>query len=277
MIRTILIGLDGSPYSDAAVDLGVAWASRFDAMVVGLGIIDKPGICGPAAVPVGGGAYKEEVEEARLKDAERKIDLFLEKFELRCSEAQVAHKQLQEEGTPEEQIVLQSQRYDVILLGQQSYFAFETQEGPSHTLENVLQYSPRPVVAVPKDTPGGSTVMVAYDGSLQSARALQAVSASGVATDREVHIVSVNPDKVEAARVADRAVEFLGFHNIKAHPHPLAASDNCGALLLEKAQEFDAELMAMGCYGKNSFTSFFFGSVTKHVLQHTTRPLFLYH
>jgi nucleotide-binding universal stress UspA family protein len=33
-----------------------------------------------------------------------------------------------------EQIVLEAQRYDLVLLGQQTYFHFETQEGPGDTL-----------------------------------------------------------------------------------------------------------------------------------------------
>jgi hypothetical protein len=38
----MLIGLDGSPSSSAAVDLALRWARGFKAMLVGLGVVDQP-------------------------------------------------------------------------------------------------------------------------------------------------------------------------------------------------------------------------------------------
>ena len=49
MVRSILIGLDGSPHSETAVQLGVQWAHRFDALLTGLGVVDEPAICGVEA------------------------------------------------------------------------------------------------------------------------------------------------------------------------------------------------------------------------------------
>jgi nucleotide-binding universal stress UspA family protein len=40
MLRSILIGLDGSGYSTAALELGLRRAGQFEATLVGLGIID---------------------------------------------------------------------------------------------------------------------------------------------------------------------------------------------------------------------------------------------
>ena len=42
MIKSILIGLDGSPFSHAAVKLGMCWAKQLDAMLVGISIVDEP-------------------------------------------------------------------------------------------------------------------------------------------------------------------------------------------------------------------------------------------
>ena len=58
MLRSVLVGMDGSEYSMAAVDLGSQWAQRSGAVFVGLGIIDAPTISKPEPVPLGGSAYK---------------------------------------------------------------------------------------------------------------------------------------------------------------------------------------------------------------------------
>ena len=58
MLRSIVVGLDGSAYSAAAVALGIRWAQRSGAVLVGLGIIDAPTMCKPQPVPLGGSAYQ---------------------------------------------------------------------------------------------------------------------------------------------------------------------------------------------------------------------------
>ena len=125
----------------------------------------------PYAEPV---LYRERIASAR-----REVEQFLSDFSRRCAKAGVACKVLEDVGMPHEQIELQAQRYDLILMGQQTRFHFETQEGYDDTVRRVLKNSPRPVITVPArlrirpDEPG-HTVLVAYDGSLQSARALHA-------------------------------------------------------------------------------------------------------
>ena len=49
MLKSILIGLDGSPSSTAALELGIQWAKRFNALLVGIGIVDDATIYTPEA------------------------------------------------------------------------------------------------------------------------------------------------------------------------------------------------------------------------------------
>jgi len=62
MIRSMLIGLDGSSYSGVAIELGLQWSKKSGALLVGVGITDESMICQPEAVPLGGGAYKASRE-----------------------------------------------------------------------------------------------------------------------------------------------------------------------------------------------------------------------
>ena len=274
---TILVGLDGSAFSHNASNLGIEWARRFDAMLVGLGIVDEPAIAHPEMVPIGGGAYKEHADEVRVARATRQVEQFLEQFSLRCAEAGVSSKVLEVVGEAYAQILREAQRYDLILLGKQTYFHFATQEGPCETLQTVLKNTPRPVVTVPDRLPGGSTILIAYDGSLQAARALQAFQAVGLDDGREIHVVTVGTDHVEASRHADRAAEFLGFHGIKAAVQVLATSEDPAAVILGEAKRFNADLVVVGAYGRSAVHEFFLGSVTRTLLKESPIPLFLYH
>jgi nucleotide-binding universal stress UspA family protein len=121
MLRSILIGLDGSAFSTSAVELGFRWARQFNAFLVGLGIVDEPTIRESQVVQSGAGAQRGENTEARVEEARRKVAEFLEQFAIRCLEAGVPDKLVEKVGLPCERILLEAQRYDLILLGQQSY------------------------------------------------------------------------------------------------------------------------------------------------------------
>src|SRR2546430_15366409 len=110
---------------------------------------------------------------------------------LECTQAGVAFKLLEDEGLPANRIVLEAQRYDLILLGRKTYFHFETVDEPDPTLFQVLKHSPRPVVTVPSaPLREEGAVLVAYDGSLQASRALQAFESLGIGAGRPVEVVS---------------------------------------------------------------------------------------
>src|SRR5262249_15866454 len=150
MLRSILIGLDGSAHCRTALSLGIDWARRSNALLVGLGIIDEPTIRGAETVQVGGQTFADPIlYREYLADARPQVEQFLEQFALQCAEAGGAAKVLEDVGVPADEIVLEAQRYDLILLGQQTRFHFETHEDGNDTLGKVLKTSPRPVVVVP--------------------------------------------------------------------------------------------------------------------------------
>jgi nucleotide-binding universal stress UspA family protein len=83
MLRSALVALDGSPYSESASALAIDWATRFGARLLGLGVLDEPSIRGAEPVPLGGSAYKQARDEARMAEAHRRVVDFLTDFRAR--------------------------------------------------------------------------------------------------------------------------------------------------------------------------------------------------
>lgn len=277
MLKSILVGLDGSLCSQAAMDLGIDWARKYHAALVGIGVVDEPTILKPEIAPIGASYYKEHSDKVQLENVNKRIDSYLEHFTNRCSAAGVSPKPRKEIGDPAEQIILQSQRYDLTLLGQQTFFQFLHTEGPCDTLKKVLKGSCRPVVVVPEVPNGGDCVVILFDGSLQAARATQAFEALGLCHSKPVHIVAVDSVDELATGNVERAAEFLSYHGISATPHVIPGPDGIAASLLGKAKELDASLLVMGAYGRSMFHDFFLGSVTKQLLSECKIPMFVTH
>jgi nucleotide-binding universal stress UspA family protein len=283
MLRSILIATDFRESDASAVTLGIRWATKTGATLVGLGIVDEPGI--RALEPAWSVGGKPDVDpvyymgyEARLADVNHKVERHLELFSGRCSEAGVAHTEAKVVGAPHELIQEEAQTCDLILLSRGSRFRFiSTDDEGDVTLKKVLKDTPRPVVVVPKTTWPEGPVVVAYDGSLQAARSLAAFEATGLGESGKVHLVSVGSSAIATAERAERACKFLSHHKIDAVVHALSSSAPAEEVILEQARHLNAGLLVMGAYGRPVLREFFVGSVTRKMLEESPVPLFLYH
>jgi nucleotide-binding universal stress UspA family protein len=276
MLKTILIGLDGSPFSEIALEMALDWGRRFDAMLVGLSILDEPPLPPSKSHSSTNDSLAPRSERVVTSHARRKAEAFLGRFSVRCAQAGVACKVLEDNGRPWEVLVRESQRYDLVLLGKKTYFHFETVEVVDDTLHQVLRFGPRPVVTTP-EVLRGCGVLVAYDGSLAAARAVQALAATGLDEGEEVHVVAIDPNFTAAAECAGRAVEFLGYHDIKAAACPVAIEASPADVLLKEIRRLSPRLLVMGAYGRSPWRELLFGSTTRTLLKVSPVPLLLSH
>lgn len=276
MLRGILVGLDGSPFSDAAVALGLKWAKAANAILAGQTVIERPGL-NAAAIPAGSGYFRLAGDDKKLAEAKVAADQLLEAFACRCNAAEVKAKRLQDLGDPAWAILSQAQRYDLILLGLETYFRAMPGGGPCDTLDKVLHSPPRPVVTTPKNVGDGNTAVIGFDGSLQASRTLAAYVSTGLAATHENVVVTIDTDFDEATRTAERAVDYLALHGVTVKPRPVETRLDPASILLDHANEMKAGLVVMGAFGHSPLREFFFGSTTRGVLRDCKVPVMLYH
>ncbi len=277
MLPSILVGLDGSDTGRFAEDLGLQWAKRFDSLLVGIGVVDEPAIRGSQPEGRVNRSYKPVYDQLLAADR-RRVEQVLERFTMRCGEENVACKLLEDEGTPCDRLVAAVQRYDLLMLGCRTHFSYGCEGRPCKTLELVMRNTPRPVVLAPQaPIREGGGVVVAYDGSVQAGRALQAFLATGLESLGPVSVVTVHSEsQVDAARTADVAVEFLRFHQVAAQRVALVDQAKAKAFI-DFARQENAALIVMGVYGQPRMKEFFFGSATRMALKESPIPLFIYH
>ncbi|MFO0888069.1 MAG: universal stress protein [Isosphaeraceae bacterium] len=278
MVKTLLVALDGTADGEAALSLGIEWARRHEALLVGLVVVDEPGLHYPEERILGEAPHFRKIDQRLLRELTGEGERVLGAATLRCAREGVPFKPLEVAGSPCDRICREAERYDLILLGRES-LREGFSERPDDALTRILRRSPRPVVVVPSGCRSAGAVLIAYDGSLQAARTLQAFEASGLIGGRAVHVVSVHEDPREAARRAGRAVEFLSAHRIEAAP--VIVSEPGGAdpasVMLAHAETLDAGLLVMGVYGQSALRELFLGSTTRTMLREAPVPLFVWH
>ena len=275
MIRRALVAMDGSAHGATAATLALEWASRFGTELIGLGILDKPSITRPEPVSFGGTAFKRQRDEARLADAHRQVLQLLAEFERRCEAAGVRCTLVEDIGAPHEQIIAEAAGCDVVVLGRETHFQFETQDQPDLTLSKVLRGSPRPVVVVPREPAPGTGVLIAYGSGREVVRTLQTFALLEVAGDEPVCLLAIDHELARAEARLHPANQFLTAHGLRVALEPLASRDAPAAIILEQVRRRQPRLVVMGAHGHHPVRDLFLTSVTRAVLNEITVPVFV--
>lgn len=278
ILKSILVSIDRSSDTTPAMELALAWAGRYEAELVGVGFIDE------YAVEVAQEyLYKEglipNVNPPLINRIQQDYKRVLEQYAARCAEAGVSCTTPAEIGLSLDRVLFEAQRHDLIVMDRLRVLVPGFEGPQAQNLGRILKNSPRPVVLVPPHGAGGNRgeVVVAYDGSLQSARALYSAAFSVLEADAKVHIVSVATVRPDAARAADQAIAFLRLHQVDAAPHPIESHDSPATVILDQADRLGAGLVVMGAYGEPVLREFFLGSVSRTILKESRVPVFLAH
>jgi len=282
MIKSILVCLEGSASSKAATQTAIEIARECRASVVGLAIIDEPDICAGTPTGAWGASYKHERDQHLLSDARTHAADWLAEFERCRQDANIPGRSLEIIGRPAESIIGEMGLHDLTVMGRDANFRFLTESEDSATREKVLRHANHPVLLIPESKPGqlanlGPTVLVAYDGSDSSKRALNSFAQSGLAGSREVHVVTVGEDGEKAWDVAMKAVERLRTFGIEALTENIVSPLPTSEALVQFGRQLGASLMVMGAFAHSRFAEMLHGSGTRAVLEKSTAAICLQH
>ncbi|MCF4126804.1 universal stress protein [Methylobacterium sp. SyP6R] len=147
------------------------------------------------------------------------------------------------------------------------------------TIETALMASGRPVIAVPRTHPAfaGRRIVVAWDGSLQAARAANdALPLLRAAEAVELVTVGDPDDLLTTVPGADFA-RHLARHGVAVTVTDLPQVGGTADTLRGHAEQVRADLIVMGAYRHSRTREFVFGGVTRAFLLDAPVPLFLAH
>ena len=148
----------------------------------------------------------------------------------------------------------------------------EEQHLGSH-LESSIRALHRPILVVNNDFQTPKQIMLAYDGSDASGKALQLLVQSQRFAHLPVHLVTVGESAADAAVLQTRAMEKLSSrgHEVKA----AMLDGDPGETLLAYQVENDIDMTLMGAFSHTRLRDWVLGSLTVKMLLSSNRPLLL--
>ncbi len=145
-------------------------------------------------------------------------------------------------------------------------------------LETVLFESGRPIMVGPAETPKslGKTIVIAWNGSTESARALAFASPFLHRADA-VHVLTVEGGMV-AGPDGSQVQASLQRSGIAAQVHMVEqAGRSTGEAILEESSKLGADLLVKGAYTHSRLRQMIFGGATSHILSEAQVPVLMAH
>lgn len=283
-MHSILVTVDDTPSSLAARALAIDLARRTGASLRGLTGIELSDLDRVEAVPLGGVEYAYDRLKHREQQAvERRARVagLPAAFQRSLSEQGLEAPCSMIEADVRGALLREIETCDLVVTGRDTEFHLEPRDGVAPLVEHLITHGGRPVVVSGPAVAGGGPVMVAYDGSVPAAKALQMAALLGLfgssGSDGAAHVLSVHRDHSEASAIALRAGAFLKSHGVEANLDPCVAGGDPADHLMRRAAEIGARMLVMGAFGHRGFREILFGSCTRHLFDDAPLPLFIYH
>ena len=274
MIKKILVPTDGSESAGVAVSYAVSLAEQHDASLHGLHIIDVKLLEGPflrdISASLGTAPYVNYQNNISMILAERG-KAALSTFAEKCEAVGVSCETSQVTGSVPRSIIENSQLADLVVMGRGGEHVEWLDGLLGSTTEAVVRRADRPVLITERDTAEINRFVVAYDGSVHAKKALQIGAGIGESWHVPFDVLFVS--KNDGDGILKDAESYLEAHDVKVD-YVLREGDP-REVIVEYAQEREADLVVLGAYGHSKVLELVVGSTTAYTLNHSQCPVLL--
>lgn len=279
MIRKILLPLDSMDHTKAALELAGSIAKRNNAEISGIVVLDIPSIeSSIGMVPAGATYYAKELEEHKVDVAVKHINVLLDSFREFCKTHSIRYHIHTRQGTPSNKILEHAMFYDLLFLGNKNNYHINDKSSPIGSFDDIMDHSATPIISVPSELPFSfiegkpMKTVIAFDGSVQSVRAIQRFAKMRLFDEYDVKIVMADDDPKLAAHYLEDCETYLKSHDFE-NIETIYINDN----IIEYTDNFLynwADMFVLGAHSKKVMLDFMFGSLTKHLIKKGHKILF---
>jgi len=277
MIKSILLPIDGSNYSEALLDYGQFLARKFKSVLRILSIVDirlyewNMASGADAFVPV---VPSMEYQEESQRILEEKSDTILEKAAEILEKGNISYQTIKTSGIPTDEILYYSKTNDLVIMGIRGEYERWSNKLLGATVEAVTRQIGKPILLTEKTFKPFEQIICGYDGSEASIKALQLSAYFANSLKQSLQVISVLESEDESKAVLKEAEEYLLPYKIK---YQLLHESGDSAEVLVNAQNTAPKpsLMIIGSYGHSRLREAIIGSTTVQVMRNAQKPVLL--
>ena len=276
MIKSILVGIDGSEHSRTALRYATWLARRLDATVTGLHVVDIVSIEGSFFHDISGSLgfepYLDFTSKMREALHERGLAL-LDEFRETCGAEGVRCETALQIGIVPSEICERAREADLVVIGHRGVNQRFSTGLLGGAAESVTRQCPKPLLVTPLEFAEIKSPLLAYDGSQRASAAMHVAAEVCSQLGLPLSVLTVCRDEEQGEKIIDQARRYLASYSLETRPSVITgqAYERIPAEIREKHHD----LVFMGSHGHGRIIELVLGSTTEYVLRNAPCPVFL--
>ena len=243
----MLVGLDGSPNADEALEQAVVLASRFKATVV------------VAHVKETFGRGRRATDSGEL----------LQRAEERVKDAGLAVETILKHGNPDIELAALARYVDTVLVGRRGRSS--PAQAIGETVGSLIRIAERTVIVCGSKPSPMSACAIAYDGRETAQRALELVARFASVTHSVVHVIHATIDPAVGTMVVGEAEAVLSLQGVAFVTHLEPGTP--GAAVARIVEQTKCDALFAGAHVGSGRRSDVTVSHAEEILLHTDIPV----
>jgi len=274
MIKRILVGLGGTPFTTVATKIATELGDLHQAQLTGVTVVDTNKLDKVGPVPVGGAAYAKRMRERKAQITKEGTEQAIAAFKAHCSKQQVVCRRIEyEQKDPFAAMISEARYNDLIVFGLRSIFDYGFTSDPDKAIIKLLTQGVRPILAVAETYRPIKKALIAYSGSMESAKALRHFLHLNPWPGVALHIVHFKEGPEKEPFLLKDAAEFCDAHGFEVKTD--AVEGRARSDLLPFAREKNADLIVMGNSVNKALLKRLLADTVLDTIKSADRPLFL--
>ena len=279
MVKTILVPVDGSETSLVAVDYAIEISKSFNAEIVGLSVIDIKKLAGPfmrdLGTSIGGMVPYGDFQQKVRKFMEDTASAALDELEGKCDSTNTPCSRVIKEGIVSKEIVTSTERCDMVSMGMSGEHALWRDVLLGSNIESVIRQTHKPILLTPEKHKKIEKILIAYDGSPFSIKALHTGAEIARQMQLSLTIITVSDDKETGEKLLSKAMEYLKESEVIVICNTILEKGESVGVILDICSTGPYDLLVMGAYGHSKIREFVLGSTTVSILRKADWPILL--
>jgi nucleotide-binding universal stress UspA family protein len=278
MIRQILVGIDGSEYSDAALQYGCYLAKAFRATVHGVHVVDIVQVESPIMHDLAGAigaAPQFHLTTLMRQNLEGRGQQILTQFRQVCEAEQVASVAHMVTGVVPAEILRMAQGMDLIMLGRGGLHTELSKALLGSAVETVVRRSDTPTLVTTAHFAPPRQPLLATDGSPSAMAALEVAATFAKTLALPLHVVHCTATPPQGQHILDAAQARLTAAGVPCQTALYVG--NADADLVQYMTGGGYDLLFMGAFGHRRIVEWVLGSTTQYLLRTCPAAMLLCH